>query len=114
MKPIKIFTMRVVDGGANRCRLILDIMAAKKDELPQMYLNGGDFCYYVKHSEEDEDRGFLCCTKGPNLYEGGTILETDFQALLAFVRLCADRLHSVNVLLGKFREEWKGEEAFTI
>jgi hypothetical protein len=111
---IQIITNKSIDGKGRRRREIAGINAKEHSELPEIYLEGGDFCYLYGKRDEGKEYNALFCSACLNFQEGDSLAEEDFQDKIAFIRKCAKRLKECNRFLQECREDWWGEEILEI
>ena len=131
LKNIVITTEKIVTKDGVKARKILGICnVLEKDNLPKEYFNEEyDFVYKDDKSIKIlfNNKTFhpaLCLDilqisevvglKRDHICEGNIIREDIFQYIMNYIIRCGARLHEANTQIAKEKNEWKGEETFTI
>ena len=111
---IVIKTEKVVERGVAK-RMILEINALGREELPVEYLRGTPCCYRNTNYNQSP---VLCGTNeqiNPILTVNHTVREEEFQSkYLPWIKGSGARLREINDRIRELEKAWKGEETFII
>lgn len=107
---ISITVEKAVNSNGVKGFIIKDFNLLDREKLPAMYLNKKPCCYKgywpVRLVVDGE--------KYQEIKKGDFLTVEEWQNLLAYLRVCGDRLHKINEKLTQMRKEWQGEEKFDI
>jgi hypothetical protein len=103
---IHIVTEKVMKDGI-LARKIISVKALTLTELPPKYFDGSPSCYLSSSGLVI----FVVHEIPKTLVIGANYEETLFQELLAIIKQCGNRLHTIN---SKSESKWEGKEEFTI
>lgn len=106
---IRIEVNKEVNGAGIEGRRVIKIEALKKEELPEMYIEGkGPKVWRNVHSAS------LHCQEKIDIWENNFYSEVEFHALLKYVQAAGENLREVNHILTEKRAAWNGSEVFII
>jgi hypothetical protein len=127
MKAVElgIKTKKVVYRG-EKCYKILSYgcYELEDDRLPHRYFENFPFCFvgcddeFVVVTNDKSIAG-----KSDSLYSeddnyiievGGLVPKEEFEKLVKIVRVCGEKLHTINQEIKEMKKEWQGEEEFKI
>jgi len=103
---IKIKTEKIVERGVAKRKILAIEGVIPHDELPAEYLLLFPYSYM--------DRQILRIWGCGCLNVDGVMEEVEFQKSLNGLKICGERLHSINQKIKALTQTWKGEETFII
>ena len=106
---ILVKTEKIINRG-QASRIILDIEALGKNDLPYEYMEGTPRCWKEGPALKVREGGYL----GKCLIIDRIYCEEDFQKILKKIQACGSRLREINLQIRKSERTWKGEEIFII
>lgn len=107
---IKLTVERHVKSNGEKGYIVKSFDLLSENKLPSMYLNAKPNCYKTTWPT----RIILDGEKWKEIKVGDFLTVEELQDVIAFLRVCGNRLREVNKKLEKMREEWNGIERFEI
>jgi len=107
---IKLVVERYVKSNGVKGYIVKSFDLLRESKLPKMYLDKKPNCYKTTWPT----RIILNGEEWREIREGDFLTEEELQDILAFLRVCGNRLKKINEKLSQMREEWNGIEEFEI
>ena len=113
---VKINYDRIVTGDGKERVLITKLEGLKKNDLPDLYVNGIDNFYFSNCFNINQ---FISHTYNKSgsyvlLEEGGAYLRGDFEKIFEYMKKCDDVLMKINQILGTSRLKWCGSDSIEL